>query len=75
MSSSGNSEHAVASPIAAVTISLYPGGRIEIRPMGMMSAEVLQAVLLQVLGMVAAQVLQQVASPIVVAGGGVPRAD
>lgn len=62
-------------PIASVTISVHSHGRIEIRPSGMMSADILQAVLLHTLLMVSGQILQQLSSPLVVAGGGVPRAD
>lgn len=75
MSNSPPTPEFTAAPVASVTIHLHSQGRIEIRPSGMMSADVLQALLLHTLLMVSGQILQQVSSPLLVAGGGVPRAD
>lgn len=59
--------------IGKVTVTLYGGGRLEIRPEGMMSPEILQSVLLQSLLIVASQIFQQVSGSIIVAGGGANR--
>lgn len=75
MSNSEQVPNVAGAPIASVTINVYSGGRLEIRTGGMMGADVLQAVLLQTLLMVNGQILQQVSSPLLIAGGGVPRAD
>ncbi|GIV22137.1 MAG: hypothetical protein KatS3mg023_3888 [Armatimonadota bacterium] len=76
MSNLDDSNANVASlPLASVTIMLHPGGRIEIRPGGAMSTDLLLAILAQAQMVLSAQVVQQHAVGIMVVGGGVPRAD
>lgn len=62
-------------PIGAVTVSMYPGGRIQISTQGMVGADLLQALLLHALLVVSQQVMQQASSALVLAAGGIPRAD